>query len=102
GRSGGRVPGPKRGAGGLGAGAPPLDVVAALLSIRDRVVPATVHVDRPAAHHRLDLVRGSPRELPVRAALVLARGHGGFNAALVVRAPAEPDDRDRQPMGDRP
>jgi act minimal PKS chain-length factor (CLF/KS beta) len=32
----------------------------------------------------LDLVLGEPRELPLRRALVLARGHGGFTAAMVV------------------
>ncbi|GAA0707123.1 ketosynthase chain-length factor [Dactylosporangium roseum] len=79
---------PKALTGRLMGGGPPLDVAAALLSIRDGVVPATAHVDRPVPGHRLDLVRGTPRAQPVRAALVLARGHGGFNAAVVVRGPA--------------
>ncbi|GAA3870451.1 ketosynthase chain-length factor [Streptomyces lacrimifluminis] len=75
---------PKTLTGRLMGGAGPLDVVAALLSIRDGVLPPVAHVDRPVPHHRLDLVRGEPRPARVRHALVLARGHGGFNAAAVV------------------
>ena len=80
------VTAPKTLTGRLASGGPPLDTAAALLSIRDSVIPPTAHVDRPVPGHRLDLVRGAPREATVRAALVLARGHGGFNSALVVRA----------------
>lgn len=81
---------PKTMTGRLAAGGPPLDVAAALLAIRDGVLPPTVHVERPAPGHRLDLVRDTPRELSVRTALVLARGHGGFNSAVVVRARRTP------------
>ncbi|MET9401034.1 ketosynthase chain-length factor [Kitasatospora sp. NPDC002965] len=77
---------PKTLTGRLTGGGPPLDTAAALLSVRDGVLPAAAHVTRPVPGHRLDLVRGEPRPLRVRAALVLARGHGGFNSALVVRA----------------
>jgi act minimal PKS chain-length factor (CLF/KS beta) len=34
----------------------------------------------------LDLVRGEPRRKAVNNALILARGFGGFNSAVVVRA----------------
>lgn len=78
---------PKTLTGRLAGGGPPLDVAAALLSIRDGVLPPTGHVERLVATHRLDLVRGEPRRTSVRTALVLARGYGGFNAAVVVRAP---------------
>jgi act minimal PKS chain-length factor (CLF/KS beta) len=81
------VTAPKTMTGRLAAGGPPLDVAAALLAIRDGVLPPTVHVDRPVPGHRIDLVRGVPREMRIRTALVLARGHGGFNSAIVVRAP---------------
>ncbi|MER5772344.1 ketosynthase chain-length factor [Streptomyces sp. NPDC001985] len=80
------VTAPKSMTGRLYAGAGALDVVAALLSIRDGVIPPTVNVTEPAPGLGLDLVLGRPRPAPVRTALVLARGHGGFNAALVVRA----------------
>lgn len=76
---------PKTMTGRLYSGAAPLDVAAALLAIRDGVVPPTINVTA-APDYQLDLVTGTPRELPVRTALVLARGQGGFNSALVVRA----------------
>jgi act minimal PKS chain-length factor (CLF/KS beta) len=87
------VTAPKTLTGRLSGGGPPLDTAAALLSMRDGVLPPTVHIEQPARGHRLDLVRDEPRAAQVRAALVLARGHGGFNSALVVRAPHEPDGK---------
>lgn len=78
---------PKALTGRLASGSPALDVAAALLSVRDGLVPPLHHLDRPVPGHRLDLVRETPRALRVGTALVLARGHGGFNAAVVVRAP---------------
>ncbi|HSV65424.1 MAG TPA: ketosynthase chain-length factor [Mycobacteriales bacterium] len=76
---------PKSGTGRLFSGGAALDLAAALLSMRDGVLPPTPGVDRPAAPYQLDLVTRAPRELPVRTVLVLARGYGGFNAAVVVR-----------------
>ncbi|MEV5708053.1 ketosynthase chain-length factor [Actinoallomurus sp. NPDC052274] len=85
----GRVPvtAPKTMTGRLYAGGAALDVVAALLAIRDGVIPPTVGVEQPVPDHGLDLVRDRPRRSRVRSALVVARGFGGFNAALVLRAP---------------
>ena len=80
------VTAPKTMTGRLSAGGASLDVAAALLSLRDQVVPPTVNVAAPAGDCRIDLVTGGPRWLPLRTALVLARGRGGFNAAVVVRA----------------
>ncbi len=76
---------PKTLIGRLYAGGPPLDLVAALLAIRDGVIPPIANVDRPVPADRLDLVRGEPRPAVIRAALVLARGRGGFNSAIVIR-----------------
>lgn len=76
---------PKTMTGRLYSGAAPLDLAAAFLAIRDGVIPPTVHVD-PCPDHLLDLVLDQPRPAPVRSALVLARGSGGFNSAMVVRA----------------
>jgi len=84
------VTSPKPLTGRLTSGSPALDTVAALLAMRDSVLPALAQVDRPEPAYRLDLVRGGPRALSVRTALILARGHGGFNSALVVRAPDAP------------
>ncbi|MFJ5225033.1 ketosynthase chain-length factor [Streptomyces sp. NPDC088400] len=83
-----RVPvtAPKSMTGRLYAGAGALDVVAALLSIRDGVIPPTANVTELAPGCDIDLVLDGPRRTAVRTALVLARGHGGFNSALVVRA----------------
>ncbi|WP_131766949.1 ketosynthase chain-length factor [Candidatus Protofrankia californiensis] len=78
------VTAPKTRTGRLLAGGPPVDVAAALLALRDQVIPPTVHV-RPSHELPLDLVLDEPREVRLRTALVLARGYGGFNSALVVR-----------------
>ncbi|MCP2341100.1 ketosynthase chain-length factor [Actinomadura rupiterrae] len=64
-----------------------LDVATALLSIRDGVIPPTPGVT-PSREMRIDLV-GDARKGTVRTALVVARGYGGFNSALVVRAPSD-------------
>lgn len=79
------VTAPKTMTGRLGAGGASLDLAAALLSVRDAVIPPTVNVTAPADEYALDLVTEARRG-PVRAALVLARGRGGFNAAAVVTA----------------
>jgi act minimal PKS chain-length factor (CLF/KS beta) len=80
------VTAPKTMTGRIYAGAGALDTVAALLSIRDGVIPPTINVGTLAPGCDLDLVRDRPRTAPVRTALVLGRGHGGFNSAVVVRA----------------
>lgn len=79
------VTAPKTMTGRMYSGGAPVDLVAALLSIRDGVIPPTVNVD-PAPGYRLDLVT-QPRKTPVRTAVVIARGNGGFNSALVVSGP---------------
>ncbi|MEV0743491.1 ketosynthase chain-length factor [Streptomyces sp. NPDC050549] len=79
------VTAPKTMTGRLYSGAGPLDIASALLSIEDRLIPPTVHVAADETY-ALDLVGAQPRPARVRAALVLARGYGGFNSAVVVRA----------------
>lgn len=80
------VTAPKTMTGRLYSGAAPLDVATACLGIRDDVIPPTVHSSL-SDDYDLDLVTGAPRKATVRTALVLARGYGGFNSAVVVRAP---------------
>ncbi|MEV1026450.1 ketosynthase chain-length factor [Streptomyces sp. NPDC050264] len=80
------VTAPKTMTGRLGSGGAPLDVATALLAMRDGVIPPTAHVT-PRADYGLDLVT-APRHTAVATALVLARGHGGFNSALVLRSSA--------------
>jgi act minimal PKS chain-length factor (CLF/KS beta) len=88
GQAGVPVTAPKTMTGRLNAGGGALDLASALLSIRDGVIPPTTGVTDLAPGCDLDLVRGAPREVPVRAALVAARGYGGFNTAIVVTAPS--------------
>jgi act minimal PKS chain-length factor (CLF/KS beta) len=78
------VTAPKTMTGRLCSGAAPLDLVAALLSIRYGLIPPTTNTS-PAPEYDLDIVLGEPRRTPVNAALVLARGDGGFNSAMAVR-----------------
>ncbi|MFI5765307.1 beta-ketoacyl synthase N-terminal-like domain-containing protein [Streptomyces sp. NPDC051563] len=81
------VTAPKSMTGRLGAGGSSLDLAAACLALRDKVVPPTTGTRRVAADCPLDLVTGPARELPgLRTVLVLARGRGGFNSAAVLRA----------------
>ena len=79
------VTAPKTMTGRLHSGGPALDVAAALLSMRDGVIPPTVNVRDPVPADQLDLVLGAPREAVLRTALVLARGDG-LNSALVLSA----------------
>jgi act minimal PKS chain-length factor (CLF/KS beta) len=80
------VTAPKTMTGRLYGGAA-LDLVTALLAIRDGVIPPTVNVTEPAPGIDLDLVLHDPRPCAIRYALVLARGLGGFNSAVVIAAP---------------
>jgi act minimal PKS chain-length factor (CLF/KS beta) len=80
------VTAPKTMVGRLASGGSALDTATALLALRDGVIPPTTHVSELASGCTgLDLVQDEPREAPLRTALVLARGTGGFTAALVVR-----------------
>ena len=78
------VTAPKTMTGRLYSGGAPLDLAAALLAMEEGLIPPTVNV-KPAEEYRLDLVVGRARPAQVCTALVLARGHGGFNAAAVLR-----------------
>lgn len=80
------VTAPKTMTGRMYGGGPPVDVVAALLSLRDQVIPPTINVSSLAPGCELALVLDQPKEAKVRTALVLARGVGGFNSALVLKA----------------
>ncbi|MFG3439640.1 ketosynthase chain-length factor [Nonomuraea sp. NPDC047897] len=95
------VTAPKTLTGRLYAGGPALDIATALLAMRDSVIPPTAGVAGPAPGCRIDLVTGEPRAGRVRTALVLARGYGGFNAALVLRAPTDPSDHSTDDRSDR-
>ncbi|MER5208664.1 ketosynthase chain-length factor [Streptomyces sp. NPDC002825] len=79
------VTAPKTMTGRLYSGAAPLDLAAAFLAMEEGIIPPTVNVE-PAAEYDLDLVVSQPRTAEVRTVLVLARGEGGFNSAVVARS----------------
>ncbi|WDZ83573.1 ketosynthase chain-length factor [Micromonospora cathayae] len=81
------VTAPKTMTGRLLGGGAPLDLAWALLAIRDSLVPPTVQSTDVLPEHRIDLVRDEPRAQRIDAALVLARGVGGYNSAVVLQAP---------------
>lgn len=78
------VTAPKTMTGRLGSGAGPLDVAAALLAMRSGLIPPTTNVSL-SPEYDIDLVT-APRRASLGAAVVLARGHGGFNSAVVLRS----------------
>ncbi|RSD19449.1 ketosynthase chain-length factor [Amycolatopsis eburnea] len=80
------VTAPKTLTGRLYGGGAALDAATALLAMRAGVVPHTAGPERLAPGCDIDLVT-RPRDADLRTALVLARGHGGFTAALVLRRP---------------
>jgi act minimal PKS chain-length factor (CLF/KS beta) len=80
------VTAPKALTGRLFSGGGVLDVVSALMSIQDQVIPPTFGTGTVPAEYGIDVVLGEPREARVGTALVLARGRWGFNAAVVIRS----------------
>jgi 3-oxoacyl-(acyl-carrier-protein) synthase len=82
------VTAPKTMVGRLYAGGASLDVATALLAMRDGVIPPTINLDEPADGCDLNFVTGEAQKAELGTALVLARGFGGFNGALVLRRDA--------------
>lgn len=80
------VTAPKALTGRLCAGGGPVDVAAALLALRDQVIPASGRTTRVPDTYAIDLVTGEPRAAALDTALVLARGRHGFNSAVVLTA----------------
>ncbi len=80
------VTAPKTMTGRLYSGSAPVDVVSAVLAMREGLIPPTTNVEL-SPEYTIDLVTGQPRTASLRSALVLARGVGGFNSAVLVRAP---------------
>jgi act minimal PKS chain-length factor (CLF/KS beta) len=87
---------PKTMTGRLCAGGAALDVATALLALRDGILPPSANAVHPVADYRLDLVGPRPRGADIDNALILARGYGGFNAALVIRKPTETNMRTKE------
>ena len=83
------VTAPKAMTGRLSAGGGAVDVATCLLAMRDGIIPPTAAV-RPDPAYRIDLVTGRARPARIDRALILARGDGGFNSALVLTRPCPP------------
>lgn len=79
------VTAPKALIGRLYSGGSALDVATAALAIRDGWVPVVGNLQEAAAGCELPFVTGESQSADVRVALIVARGHGGFNSALVLR-----------------
>jgi act minimal PKS chain-length factor (CLF/KS beta) len=84
---------PKTMTGRMYSGGSSLDVVTALLMLRDQVIPPTVGSPDVSQECPIDLVADQPREARIRHVLVLSRGYSGlsrdhscFNAAIVISA----------------
>jgi act minimal PKS chain-length factor (CLF/KS beta) len=78
------VTAPKTLTGRLYGGGAALDVATAALALRHGVIPPTTGPTRLAPGIELDLVTAPRDPARLRTALVLARGHGGFTAALLL------------------
>jgi minimal PKS chain-length factor (CLF/KS beta) len=79
------VTAPKSMVGRLYSGGASLDVATALLAMRDGVIPPTVNLRDPTEAFGLDFVIGEARPAEPETVLVIARGFGGFNSAMVLR-----------------
>ena len=78
---------PKSMTGHLTAGAAALNLLTAVLAMRDAVVPPTINLDEPDPQLDLDYVPNRARRMEVRAAVVNAFAFGGTNGSLVVQRP---------------
>ncbi len=77
---------PKSMVGHLLGGAGAISGLAAVLAIRDGIIPPTINLDNPAADCDLDYVPNQARHRPVRVALINGFGFGGQNAVAAFKA----------------
>jgi len=63
-----------------------VEAIAALLSVRDGIVPPTANLERVGDDIELDVVAGTPREVGHTPAISNSFGFGGHNASLVLTA----------------
>jgi 3-oxoacyl-[acyl-carrier-protein] synthase II len=61
-----------------------VELIATVLTIKDRVVPPTINYQTPDPACDLDYVPNTAREMPVRHAISNSFGFGGHNCTLVV------------------
>jgi len=63
-----------------------VDLVATILAMEHSLIPPTLNLEDPA-DNSLDFVRIEAREHKIEKALIISRGRGGINSALVVEKP---------------
>ncbi|HEX7277956.1 MAG TPA: beta-ketoacyl synthase, partial [Acidimicrobiales bacterium] len=74
--------------GHLIAAAGAVEAVAAMLSMRDGLVPPTANHERAEPELAIDVVAGEPRTLGAAPVVSNSFGFGGHNASLVLTPPA--------------
>jgi 3-oxoacyl-[acyl-carrier-protein] synthase II len=79
------VSAPKSMSGNTLAGAGTIDTAYAALALRDGAIPPTINIDKQDPELGLNIVANEPLRTELDVALVLARGTGGVNSALVLR-----------------
>jgi 3-oxoacyl-(acyl-carrier-protein) synthase len=79
------VSAPKSMNGNALAGAGAIDTAYAALALREGKIPPTINLDEQDPELGLNVVANKAQEASLAAALVLARGTGGVNSALVLR-----------------
>ena len=62
-----------------------VSALAAVLAIRDGIVPPTINLENPDPACDLDYVPNAARRMPVNAAMINAFGFGGQNVVVVLR-----------------
>lgn len=77
---------PKSMVGHLLGGAGAISAMAAVLAIRDGIIPPTVNLDNPAPECDLDYVPNVARHQPVKTAFINGFGFGGQNAVAVFQS----------------
>jgi len=63
-----------------------VDIIAAILSMQNSLVPPILNLDTPV-DSSFNYVTGQSREYKIDKALVISRGRGGINSALIIEKP---------------
>jgi 3-oxoacyl-(acyl-carrier-protein) synthase len=62
-----------------------LDLITTLLAMEHNMIPPTINLDNPDPECDLDYCAGKAREKEIKNALIISRGRGGINCALIVK-----------------
>ena len=67
-----------------------IEMVAAVMAVREETAPPTINYSEPDPDCDLDYVPNEARRAPIRAALSNSLGFGGHNVTLAIRKYAAP------------